>query len=302
MYKLFRKTWFFNFFLLVGVIFSPSSLMALEDEIFEEKVPYQGKTVKMQEQLAPFIFGRPLKLMTLNVWGGSLKDPLLKFIGDHSDVDIFCFQEVYHGAPYPICEEEKATSDLDIFSHLEESLPLHRGFFLPFVETGYGVATFIKKEISVVDQGSILVHEDPIFNGRGLGHPRKLQWLKCSLEEGKEWAILNLHGVCPRVGKGDTPEGLAQAGIIRSFMDKLDIPHILCGDFNLKPDTECMKILGEKGSNLVTKYGIQSTRTSIYKKPERFADYIIISHNLREKSFCVKPEEVSDHNALLLEF
>ncbi len=35
-------------------------------------------------------------LVSLNIWGGVLYQPLIKFIKDYSDkVDIFCFQEVF---------------------------------------------------------------------------------------------------------------------------------------------------------------------------------------------------------------
>lgn len=37
-----------------------------------------------------------MRLITLNVWGGKLLDPLLQFIKEYSGkIDIFCFQEIY---------------------------------------------------------------------------------------------------------------------------------------------------------------------------------------------------------------
>lgn len=35
---------------------------------------------------------KPLKLITLNIWGGHVEKPLLDFINAHQDVDIFCLQ------------------------------------------------------------------------------------------------------------------------------------------------------------------------------------------------------------------
>jgi endonuclease/exonuclease/phosphatase family metal-dependent hydrolase len=55
--------------------------------------------------------------------------------------------------------------------------------------------------------------------------------------------------------------------------------------------------------NLITEYGVTSTRTSLYTKTEeRFADYIFVSKDIEVKDFKVLPDVVSDHAALLLEF
>ncbi|MGL6035657.1 MAG: hypothetical protein ACRC0B_00600 [Legionella sp.] len=39
-----------------------------------------------------------MKLITLNIWGGYIRNPLLEFIHEHKDIDIFCLQEVYNNA------------------------------------------------------------------------------------------------------------------------------------------------------------------------------------------------------------
>ncbi len=54
--------------------------------------------------------------------------------------------------------------------------------------------------------------------------------------------------------------------------------------------------------NLITKYGVTSTRTSLYtRSDEKFADYIFVSKGVDVKDFKVMPDEVSDHAALYLE-
>ena len=65
-----------------------------------------------------------MKLITLNIWGGYIKEPLLKFIATHQDIDIFCFQEGYHNAPNKISTDDKENS-LNIFSELQDLLPEH---------------------------------------------------------------------------------------------------------------------------------------------------------------------------------
>ena len=42
-----------------------------------------------------------MKLVTLNIWGGHLYEPLLDFFEHNREVDIFCLQEVYCQANKP---------------------------------------------------------------------------------------------------------------------------------------------------------------------------------------------------------
>jgi len=78
---------------------------------------------------------------------------------------------------------------------------------------------------------------------------------------------------------------------------------VLCGDFNLLPDTESLKRLEGIGlRNLIKEYGITSTRTSFYDKPAKFADYALVSEGIEVKDFKILPDEVSDHSPMYLEF
>ena len=38
-----------------------------------------------------------MKLITLNTWGGLMKEPLIDFIKKHQDIDIFCVYDLNHG-------------------------------------------------------------------------------------------------------------------------------------------------------------------------------------------------------------
>ncbi len=77
---------------------------------------------------------------------------------------------------------------------------------------------------------------------------------------------------------------------------------MLCGDFNLLPDSESLLMVERIGlRNLIREYGITSTRTSLYPKDGRYADYAFISEGIQLKSFKVLPDEVSDHAPLLIE-
>ena len=77
---------------------------------------------------------------------------------------------------------------------------------------------------------------------------------------------------------------------------------ILAGDFNLRPDTKSIKMLEADMKNLIIEYGVKSTRSNLHKRPEKFADYIMVSDKIKVNNFEVIYRHVSDHLPLLLDF
>lgn len=241
-----------------------------------------------------------MKLITLNIWGGHVREPLHQFIASQNNVDIFCLQEVYHNAKEMISLEERKVT-LNIFSELQDLLPNHAGYFRPVVDDIYGIGMFINKRINVLDEGNYPIHHNPAYTGRGPAHSRILQWAKCAIDS-DIFTIINVHGLWNGMGKTDTDERLAQSEKIRQFLDKIDSRKILCGDFNLKPDTHSLKMIARGMKNLVEEFQVSSTRTSLYPKVERFADYVFTSPDIKVNQFAVLKDEVSDHSPLLLDF
>lgn len=252
-----------------------------------------------------------MKLITLNIWGGHIRQPLLEFIFKHQDVDIFCFQEVYHKALDKFSTDDKEAS-LNIFSEISELLPDHQAFFRPVIgsEEGnaYGIGMFVKKNLKVMDGGDVTIHHNPNYpidapSGKGPTHSRKLQWLSIQAEE-QIYTIMNVHGLWNGMGKTDTPERIAQSQKIKEFMDALSTPKILCGDFNLRPETKSLEMLKQEMVDLIELYNVSSTRTNLYSKlkEQPFADYILTCPKIRVNHFEVLSDEVSDHAPLLLKF
>lgn len=241
-----------------------------------------------------------MKLITLNIWGGHVREPLHRFIATHQDVAIFCFQEVYHNADEKISTEDRKVS-LNIFSELQALLPNHTGYFRPVVDGTFGMSIFVSNAIDVLEEGDYLIHHNPNYSGRGPTHSRILQWIKCNINS-QQYAIINVHGLWNGRGKTDTEERIAQSAKIKEFMNTLTVRKILCGDFNLKPDTKSLKMLENDMHNLVSAYQVTSTRTSYYPKEEKFADYIFTSKDIAINKFEVLKDEVSDHAPLLLDF
>jgi endonuclease/exonuclease/phosphatase family metal-dependent hydrolase len=114
--------------------------------------------------------------------------------------------------------------------------------------------------------------------------------------------VVNVHGLWNGKGKTDTDERIEQSQKIVNFIKTIKIKVILCGDFNLRLDTQSLAMIEGTGlRNLIREYNIPSTRTSLYGKPEKHADYIFTSPEIKIRHFSVMPDEVSDHSPLLLE-
>lgn len=241
-----------------------------------------------------------MKLITLNIWGGHIRRPLLDFIKLHQYVDVFCFQEVYHNAESKISDEDRENT-LNILTEIHHMLPGFNAFFRPVVGKSYGIGIFIKKDFEVIGEGEILIHENPDYLGFGPAHSRILQWLECRCND-RPYSIMNVHGLWNGKGKTDTPERIAQSRRIKEFVESISIPKIICGDFNLKPDTESIRIIENGMRNLIQEHQVRSTRTSYYEKEERFADYIFTCPHIAINKFEVLKDEVSDHTPILLDF
>lgn len=250
-----------------------------------------------------------MKLITLNTWGGKIDIPLKDFFKRHSsEIDIFCLQEIFHKFG-----ERKSSNLLDqefqdvankyLFEEIQEILKDHEGYFAPVHGESYGLAIFVRKGIEIKESGEIVIYENRSFNPKDeeSDHDRKIQWMRIKTD--KEWILANIHGHWASDNKIDNEARIEQSKRILNLTEMFkDIPIILCGDFNLRPDTESIKMIDEKMINLISKYNISSTRTSLYTKSVKHADYIFISPDVKDVDFKVLPEEVSDHAALYLEY
>src|SRR3989338_5052371 len=89
--------------------------------------------------------------------------------------------------------------------------------------------------------------------------------------------------------------------LLRLQLKTLTNPYVMSGDFNLLPDTQSIKKLEDFGlRNLIKEHNITSTRTSLYPKAEKFADYTLTSKKIIIEDFKVLTDEVSDHSPLYL--
>lgn len=245
-----------------------------------------------------------MKLISLNTWGGIVKDELHDFITKQSaDTDIFCFQEIFDNA---VNARVDVLGDIDInlYDTITKLLPNHKGYHAPSQDDDEGLAIFVKPHIKLNEVGDVFVHRyrNAMENDDGTTIGRNIQYAQFT-ENDKDYTIINFHGLWNGGGKTDSPDRLNQSRKIREFIDtKAKGRVVLVGDFNLEPNTESVAILEKGMRNLIKENGITSTRSHHYTKPVKFADYAIVSNDLNVERFEVLQDPVSDHLPLLLEF
>lgn len=254
-----------------------------------------------------------MKIITLNTWGGRAgKDQLLSFFKKHeASTDIFCLQEIW-SAPYEHLEGTIA-GGLEIdhskimtngMQDIAKLLSGHEPYFRPHHGDNYGLMMLVKKEFMVKEEGEVFVYKHKGYMPEGdIGnHARNIQYVTVETDAGP-LTVINFHGLWTELGKADTEDRIQQSKNILTFLQTLKGECVLCGDFNLLPDTQSIRMFKDAGlRNLIEEYRIMSTRTSYYSKPEKHADYIFVTPGVRVRSFSVLPEEVSDHAALELDF
>jgi endonuclease/exonuclease/phosphatase family metal-dependent hydrolase len=255
-----------------------------------------------------------MKIITLNIWAGKVFEPLMDFLKTHAnDVDVFCFQEVFHTETNLI---DSRGVRANLFAEIAKALPHHTGYFAAVQDNfdyegptdyhlRFGNATFVRNTIPVVQQGHRFVHlrrnalKD--LSERWKYMPRMVQYTQIETAKGPA-TIFNFHGMWDKAGKIDTPERIQQCKNVRACMDAFpNYRKILCGDFNVLPQTETLAPFHDM-QNLVTDFNITSTRSNLYTKPDKFADYMFASHDIQIRDFKTLLDEVSDDLGLWVDF
>lgn len=264
-----------------------------------------------------------MKIMSLNGWGGKLHENLLAYVGA-TVPDILCLQEVVHS---PIVQKDWLTYRDDnqvlpqranFFTEVARVLPDHVAVFCPAaqgvlwdaeeaVPSQWGLATFVHSSFPIIGQAQGFVHKgySPVGYGE---HPRSRNAHGVRVydyEANRSVSVTHMHGLRDLNGKMDTPQRLAQARRLLDLSRQVSEPGdlmVMCGDFNVEPHSQTLALLSDDGwTELVTGRGFQGTRTSHYKKPGRFADYMLVNREEAVRAFdVVHDPEVSDHCPLVL--
>jgi len=253
-----------------------------------------------------------MKILSLNAWGGQIFEPLIRFVAmqRESGADLFCFQEIFSTSAdaREFAFSPSVLARANLYQELQAVLPGFAGHYSPSVVNAhgvagvdYGLATFVRPGFDHTLRSDFIygkeLDETGVTQPEKGPHPRNMQ----SLNFADGVTVCNLHGVHARDGKGDIPERLEQSEAVNRVVAEIGGEAVILGDLNLSPDTQSLAILESGRRNLIKDFGIASTRSSYYKKENRFADYAIVSPGVKVVSFEVLPDEVSDHLPLLLE-
>lgn len=253
-----------------------------------------------------------IRLISLNAWCGRSLYPLMRFFRNRKEgTDIFCLQEVRS------CDQAVADSRHPneythgrLYEKIARVLEGFEGSFASFEDDHdrMSISLFWRNDLPVKDTGDIIIYspENPVETEKYVISPRKLQYIVIDAGE-NDVVIAHFHGLWNGGSKTDTPERIIQSKHIAHFLSQFDCPKILCGDFNLLPNMTSLAILENGMRNLIGEYGIESTRTALYRhyndpNESKFADYMLISSDIWVKKFAVLPDIVSDHTPLYLEF
>jgi endonuclease/exonuclease/phosphatase family metal-dependent hydrolase len=265
-----------------------------------------------------------MKVMSLNGWGGKLHEGLVAYVSA-AQPDVLCLQEVVHtpGAHRDWLTYRDGDHVLpqraNFFRDVSAALPDHVATFCPAAQgvlwdgetaspSQWGLATFVHGSLPVIAQAQGFVHKT--FSPDGYGdHPRSRSAHAVRLYDyagQRTVSITHMHGLRDLSGKMDTPERATQARRLLELSGRVsqaeDI-RIICGDFNVEPDSETLGLLQSNGfTELVGAGGFDGTRTSHYAKPGRFADYMLVNRMDVVAAFgVVHDPEGSDHCPLVLE-
>lgn len=264
-----------------------------------------------------------MKIMCLNGWGGKLHEQFLGCVQTAAP-DILCLQEVVHSSATEKSWLTYRDGDhvlpqrANFFRDVAEALPDHVAIFCLAaqgvlwdedqpVPSQFGLATFVHKSLPIIGQVQGFVHK--AYSPVGYGdHPRSRSAHGVRVYDystNRTISVSHMHGLRDLNGKMDTVERAEQARRLLDLSNQVSEPEdvvVICGDFNVEPGSETLRILADTGMcELVTAGGFASTRSAQYKKSGRYADYMLINDVTAVKKFdVIYDPEVSDHCPLVL--
>lgn len=227
-------------------------------------------------------------------------DKLVDFVSEQSEsTDIFCFQEVL--------DSERDVTDLPYrykgrtLRTLTKQLAGFKPYFTePYSSFGERLATFVRNDIQVRENSwEILV---PQKKTGEISIGSNLQYVAVKTGD-RKFLVANVHGFWIKGNYGDTTERMDQSKKIIRVLTQFKEPKILCGDFNMAPDTKSIVMLEGSMNNLTKKYAVEATRSSLAEKSKgRIVDYVFVSPEVDVRDFKTVDSKASDHLALRLDF
>lgn len=234
------------------------------------------------------------------MWQGRLERVLLKHL-EKSGVDFACMQEAveYNGQSLGL---------ISSYHKIGSSLGLHEQFFSKLISSKLGdkelaFGNVVYSSIPFTQTSTVFTRgeyknnfnfDEDDYNIRAFQHVQ--------IEvNGKKLNLLNHHGHHIDSHKLGDDETMRQVSQIIEYIKHLEGSVILCGDFNLSPESDSIKRIDEDLVNLSVEHNLKTTRSKLTYKNE-VCDYIFVSQDIKVNSFVMDDTIISDHNALILDF
>lgn len=238
--------------------------------------------------------------MSINIWQGRLKKVLLSHV-ETLGIDYACVQEA-------VAFDGKSMGIITPHQDVGAAMGLDNEFFSPLITTTFGSkkmsfgnatysrSTFEETE-TIFTRGEYNAEHNFDLDDYNV---RAFQHCRITLNN-KSLHLINHHGHHIDQHKLGDEETLRQTKLISDYVRKLDGAVIVCGDFNLAPESESIKILEKDLRNLSVEAGLKTTRSLLTNKKE-VCDYIFVNEQVEVHAFNMDTTIISDHNALILDF
>lgn len=246
-----------------------------------------------------------MKLIQLNIWQGRILRHVTHFL-EKEQPDIVCLQEVY-STPDPV----RWWDSFSALEAMQRSLPYMQWFFAPLysfevqgrkVTAGNAIGSRfpISQQKVMFTTGHFTdVNEDPISN------VRNVQTCQLELKDGKTLSVANHHAYWDKNPAG-TPDSVRCMQQVKEAVDQLPVPKVLCGDMNVRPESETMQLFKGSLANLTEIHKLTTTLTQVGAAFDRDnivpCDHVLISPEISVQKFYASEKIISDHKALVLLF
>lgn len=234
------------------------------------------------------------------MWQGRLERVLLKHV-ENLGIDFACMQEA-------VDYDGKSLGLITPYQKVGESLGLPEQFFSKLISSKLGdkelsFGNVIYSNIPFTQTSTIFTRGEYTNNfnfDEDDYNIRAFQHVQVAIGS-KKLNLLNHHGHHIDSHKLGDDETKRQVKQICEYIKGLDGSVILCGDFNLAPESESIQLINENLVNLSAQHSLKTTRSKLTYKNE-VCDYIFVSHDIKVNSFVMDDAIISDHNALILDF
>jgi endonuclease/exonuclease/phosphatase family metal-dependent hydrolase len=245
------------------------------------------------------------KLLQLNIYKGKYIDNLIKYLNEN-DFDIICLQEVAGGSQsFNDDNYQRLIKNTNYDGQTGVAWTIQ-----PDSSNYMGNSIFYKKVLNPQNPRNFFMKPFKVLSSteeNWESRPRCAFFLDFELNE-KTITVGSTHlawGPTP----SDTDYKVEQGKKLLNYVKSIETPVVLCGDFNLPPESLVIKSFSQNFENQTTKKGLTNTlnlENHAIKEdvPEGLAvDYIFTSKDVNVVNFeLIDTPELSDHLGLSLTF